>query len=314
MGEANVEECSAKKCVQITPETYRVKQFKLTDIPGVMDGLQWKTAARLMRFWFAGEQYIKNSTQGPPRVFDDLDIETLSASANRLESALQDIQESLAAVQEFDGFVGRTKNWPDELSPGLIVLMARLELLGALSFDKKTLKDQVFDYSGRKAAELDKLTQFNRVKLGSTMLEQASDPLDDLYGSFGAFTVNMAAIDMKTHSQHLLGYPAIEISTVGLYLHDSYDFVNDGAKDQRLGLWSERGVLKRWWDSDYVDDEGTRYFRVSNNSFNKYRAKWKRGGDFMVYSTIRKISVDIMIHLSSIDFDEAKARKAAFNM
>jgi hypothetical protein len=313
MGEAEFQQCSVIDCTKIIPTIFRSKQFKLTDIPGVMDRLKWPTAARLMRHWFAGTPYIKNSTKGSPRVLEDLDIEALSTSAERLRNALKEIQEALANVNEYSGIVGQVKGWFERLSPGLIVLMARLERLGALSFAGKTVADRVFGYSGRKGSELDELTQFNRVALGATWIERAKDPLDDLYGAFGAFTVKMAALDMTTHSSHL-GYPAIQIRSVGLYLHDSYDFVNDGAKDQRLGHWGEHGVLKRMSNDEYIDDDDGRYFRVSNKSFNRYRAKWGRGGDFMVYSTVREIPVDIMVHLNSIDFDEAKARKSEYGM
>ncbi|MEE4465321.1 DUF6402 family protein [Azotobacter chroococcum] len=39
------------------------------------------------------------------------------------------------------------------------------------------------------------------------------------------------------------GYAAIKIEEIGLYVRDTYDFLNAG-DDQLLGYWSKNGVLR----------------------------------------------------------------------
>ena len=72
----------------------------------------------------------------------------------------------------------------------------------------------------------------------------------------------------------------IRVEEVGVYLRDSYDFLNDGFRaaclctDQPLGEWSD-GVGE-----------------VTNDSFNNWRRANNRGGDFLIYSDIKKIPLN----------------------
>lgn len=60
-------------------------------------------------------------------------------------------------------------------------------------------------------------------------------------------------------------------------------------------------------------EDGKDYFRVTNGSFLQYRDKCKNEklnttGDFFVFSTVKKVPIDIVIHFSSIDLEEYAAR------
>lgn len=57
----------------------------------------------------------------------------------------------------------------------------------------------------------------------------------------------------------------------------------------------------------YIDKDDDLYFRVTNSAFVNYREKYKvdnKTGDFFVYSTVKKILVNIVIHLNAIDVEE----------
>lgn len=103
----------------------------------------------------------------------------------------------------------------------------------------------------------------------------------------------------------------LEIRELGLYVRDTYEFMNDG-DDQPLGYWGECGVIKpgvisELMKKEFIDEDGCRYFRITNSSFVKYRGKYKstnKTGDFFVYSTVKKIPTNIIIHLSKIDMEE----------
>jgi hypothetical protein len=221
--------------------------------------------------------------------------------------------ESLSEVNEFNALVGKTKGVLDQLSRGLIVLMGRLEALGLLDAKKKRLVNGSRFFGDLPAIELDRTTQFNRVDVGTTIWEKAFDDLDDVYFALGAFSIKLAATQLRTYAD-LNGYPAIEISEVGMYLRDTYDFLNKKGQDQLLGYWNKTGVIKpdpveyavepkriyRWFKP---------YYRVMNSDYNAYRRRTGKGGDFMIFSTVKTFPVSILIHLNNIDFDEYLGRK-----
>nr|WP_308726521.1 DUF6402 family protein [Cronobacter sakazakii] len=109
------------------------------------------------------------------------------------------------------------------------------------------------------------------------------------------------------------------MNQVGLYVGDYYEFIND-RDDQPLGYWGWHGVIKpslinELFESKVVSKNGNYYYRVTNNSFIEYREKCKKEnniktGDFFVYSTVKKIPVDVIIHISKLDLLEYQARSA----
>ncbi|EOL9037300.1 DUF6402 family protein [Cronobacter sakazakii] len=115
------------------------------------------------------------------------------------------------------------------------------------------------------------------------------------------------------------GLYRIEINQIGLYVRDTYEFMNDG-DDQPFGYWGWHGVIKpslinELFESKVVSKNGNDYYRVTNNSFIEYREKCKKEkniktGDFFVYSTVKKIPVDVIIHISKLDLLEYQARSA----
>jgi hypothetical protein len=222
---------------------------------------------------------------------------------------VKELTQHLAYVNEFSELVGRSKNGIlDQLSPGLIELMGRLEKLGLLNAKNKQLTTASRSFDGLTAIELDQTTQFNFQPVGATLWEKAMDELDDVYGALGTFAIKMAATDVSTYREHTGGFPAIFVREVGLYIRDTYDFRNDDG-DQPLGYWCRKdvrrpGPIDYIRDVDYIDKDGTRYFKVTNASFNKYRDTYKKGGDFMVYSTVQRFPVSIMVHLNDTDFEE----------
>jgi hypothetical protein len=163
------------------------------------------------------------------------------------------------------------------------------------------------------AIELDRTTQFNRVDVGTSITEKAFDDLDDVYFALGAFSIKLAATQLRTYAD-LHGYPTIELSEVGMYVRDTYDFLNKKGQDQLLGYWNRTGVIKpdpveylvepkriyRWFKP---------YYRVMNSDYNAYRRRTGKGGDFLVFSTVKRVPVSIQVHLNDVDFDEYLGRK-----
>lgn len=194
------------------------------------------------------------------------------------------------------------------MSNGLCYIINRLDESGL--FVNNEIKDCYLNYGNLSAIELDETSRFNFIKIGSTLWEKATDTPDDVYGALGSFIIKIAFTDL-TVTRDTDGFMRLEIKELGLYIRDTYEFMNDG-DDQPLGYWGEKGVIKpgvmsELLKKEYIDEDGCRYFRVTNSSFVRYREKYKsenRTGDFFVYSTVKKIPTNIIIHLNRIDMEE----------
>jgi hypothetical protein len=309
---------------QVAGKDSPVETFKITDIPQAMDTLGWSEGARVMRKWFDGASYelpmdVKEGKLSPKNLaaenlLTDLPFDWLFTSSTRVRDDVEELIAELSNVSEFSGTVGRLKTPLNQLSRGLIMLMTRIKRIGHLDINANTLHNAYEDFSGLSAIQLEEISQFNLIRIGASTWEKATDDLDDVYGALGSFIIKMAATKFRTISIDQ-GYPAIQILEIGLYVRDTYDFLNTGP-DQLLGYWSKRGVIRPgpadyYRRPDYIDRNDTRYFKVTNDSFNSYRKKHDKGGDFLVFSTVKRYPVSIMIHLSANDFEEFKARASS---
>lgn len=297
-----------------------VQDFCFTDIPPVMDKLQWTQAARVMRKWINGASYVmpdavklgqvKASTLSPEKILDDVPFEWLFTGSSRVKPIIDELDEQLGSISDYNQLVGRLPNLMTQLSNGLLLLIKRLDQLGAVDLENMSLKNANFDFSDRSAIQLDETTQFNLRTVSTSKWDQATDDLDDVYGAMGGFAIKLAATKISTVVQKG-AQSTIFIDEVGMYLRDTYDFNNKGG-DQFLGYWNYDGVLSSkaaslagvalsaktlYW-------LGGKYFRVTNNSYNEWREKCGKGGDFLIFSTVRKLPVKIEIHIGKTDLEE----------
>ncbi len=296
-----------------------VDVFKITDIPAAMSQLGWTEGARLMRKWFDNSAYemsiaVKVGDTSPSnldaqKLLTDLPFDWLFSASSRVRGPVESLVSDLQDVHEFNGLIGRTKSPLTQLSNGLVVFMTRLKRIGLLDENACALQNAYEDFSKLSAMQLEETSQFNLIRLGSTLWEKATDNLDDVYGALGSFAIKIAATKFRTLSNDY-GFPAIKIEEIGLYVRDTYDFLDD---DQLLGYWNRKGVI-RPWPHDYlsvpshIDRNGDRYFKVTNGAFNQYRKQKNLGGDFLVFSTVKRYPVSISIHLNRTDFAEFKYR------
>jgi hypothetical protein len=305
------------------PQAAASSGFDITQIPAVMEKLGGVQGPRFMRRWFNSPAFVLpmdfKTGRKDARLLDkahrleDLPFEWLEQS-KRLGPTVKSVVEELSDVYEFNGRVGRVKQALDQLSRGLIVLMERLEALGLLDAKKKLLKDGGRFFGDLPAIQLDYTSQFNRVDVGVSFMEKAFDELDDVYFALGSFSIKLAATALRTYSAHN-GFPAIEISEIGLYVRDTYDFLNQQGKDQLLGYWSDTGVTKPdpveyFVTPKTITRSSKSYVKVTNDSFNEHRRRTGKGGDFIAFSTVKRVPVSILVHLGTIDFDEYLGRKS----
>ncbi|QXH49183.1 hypothetical protein KSS94_14600 [Pseudomonas fakonensis] len=308
-----------------------VKAFRVSDIPDAMALKGWTQAEQIMRRWFTGAPYVmtkavkkgdKKASELPAeQVMTDLPFEWLFTGSARVKPVVDDVVAKLKRVNNYNALVGRvltSSPIEKQLSNGLVQLMRRLSKLGAIDLEQGQLRNCYFDFSAKSAIELDECAQFNYLTVGTTPKEQAIDAMDDVYGALGGFAIKIAATSMWTVREP--GVPAkIVIDEIGLYVRDTYDFLNSGGEDQFLGYWNATdvrdatGVLarpaQRYTDlkastSPRIEDQGKTFYRVTNDSFNQYRALHNKGGDFLIFSTVHKVKVDIEIPIGKIDIAE----------
>lgn len=306
---------------QVAGRETPVETFKITDIPLAMDSLEWKEGARVMRKWFDNPAYeipmdVKLGRTSPSslsstQLLTDLPFEWLLSSSTRVNDPVTQKVAELGRVEEFNNTVGRLKTPITQLSPGLIQLMTRLQRIGHLDTKTRKLHNAYEDFSDLSAIQLEETSQFNWFPIGASLWEKATDNLDDVYGALGSFVIKIAASKLRTIADHH-GFPAIEIEEIGLYVRDTYDFLNV-EDDQLLGYWNKKGVIRPdfidyYAEPNFIDKGITRYFKTTNDNFNHYRKKTGKGGDFLVFSTVKHYPVSILIHLSDIDFKEFSAR------
>lgn len=229
-----------------------VKRFRITDIPDVMDSMSWPQAALCMRRWIKGEPYempqdVKQGVTKPtalPKklVMDDLPFEWLFSGTTRVKPIIDKLKKELAVVQDYNSMVGRLYDTSVHMSPGLKNFMFKLQKLGAVNSDHRIESSAAFDFSSRSAMQLDELSQINFIVVGTGLWSQATDDLDDVYGALGGFSIKIAATKFSV-VHDTAGPSKIRIDEVGLYVRDTYDFLNiDG--DQLLGYWGFKGVIR----------------------------------------------------------------------
>ena len=103
--------------------------------------------------------------------------------------------------------------------------------------------------------------------------------LDSMVAALGNFSIYVSPIAGEASLEQ--GRTKIRLDKVGFHVMDSFDF--EGS--QSLGYWDE--------DANRVE---TGFFfggtSVSNESFREWRARDKKGGDFLVYSDVKIVTLN----------------------
>lgn len=100
--------------------------------------------------------------------------------------------------------------------------------------------------------------------------------LDDMSAALGNFAFRVLVSGSVTAASRVSGYQ-ITITEVGVYIRDSYDFNGD----QFLGYWDDS-------DNSVSMINPLSGTGVSNSDFRAWRSRNGRGGDFLVFSDIKR--------------------------
>ena len=178
-------------------------------------------------------------------------------------------------------------------------------------------------------ADIEKLHrefQFQLLKVDGSLHQRIAEQLrveltnqgmpDDLTGALGSF--NFYAAVSRFHIERNATRVTAVVTGIAVYVKDSYTFATDpGEASQYLGHWNKRSVvispyasiLSKHVDADYpivADKKPVRpetfledmiYYPVRNRSFRDWQVKHQQGGDFIVYSDVRWVTLDTPIRV-----------------
>ncbi|MBI3897430.1 MAG: hypothetical protein HY308_03930 [Gammaproteobacteria bacterium] len=279
---------SAPAAVQ-EEKSEKVRLFRITDIPDVMEKrLGWTVGAKLMRRWFANPSFAMS------RDVKKNDVDARSLSAFQIDERIVTMEWALRFSRVSGAYLQLLNGW--RTPAGLALLRDRID---------RSPKGKIgwrFGDLSQPGKALDQTCQVNFMELGNL-----SDPLDDFFGGIARASLKIAVSGVVTPLK--LGRYSIAVDEVGLYLRDTYDF-NDDSYDlisQPLGYWGfqgvQRGVKLRWdieIDEVYANKDDVpadRVYAVQNEDFRHYRNKYGKGGDFVIYSDVRRVRLPVPIVL-----------------
>ncbi|ELQ6127303.1 hypothetical protein R2255_004372, partial [Cronobacter dublinensis] len=180
--------------------------------PDVMASMGWIIAEKFMRKWFGDSLYEMTreekigdkdiATIDKEHVLTDLDFEWLLKS-ERVAKIFSNYVLSVSFVKDYHEFLGKKLTTSNALSNGLSVIISRIEQNGFFDRGSETLRECNMDFTSLSAINLENKSQFNFIRIGSTIWEKGTDELDDVYGALDSFIIKVAFTKMRIKKQVL---------------------------------------------------------------------------------------------------------------
>ncbi|WP_419685582.1 DUF6402 family protein [Burkholderia theae] len=289
-----------------------VPPFDIQEIPDAMRKLWMPISAKLMERWFAGSlnysptdgdetAYINQDGEPyPPEMYDTKTIKldwVLKYERAKVQyDALQKIEYLL------------TRNSMNAIGNALSSLRASYREIDALGLCHGDLK------------ELHRRFQFQRAGVESSLGQKIDTFIaqrvrgggipDDLTGALGSFSF-YAAVGYAYFNQD---GSHVTITSIIIYIKDNYTFTTEeGQPSQYLGHWNRNGAAIvpaslaagaagiPWIDYPVAIGDmrvpGNVYYPVRNSSFRQWQQRYRRGGDFVIFSDYRYIRLREPIQL-----------------
>ncbi|WP_241609554.1 DUF6402 family protein [Rosenbergiella australiborealis] len=254
-----------------------VNFFHIDMIPDAMDKMKWPVAAKLMRHWFntkpalvftlkTKDQYQHGKAQAIPDGVVNCDIVKM-AWAIQFEQVIKGI-ESLSST--WDSPKGR-------------------ELLKKrLSQKDDYLKKNVSIGYTNNIRELEDTAQVN-----VTLIGKKTDTINEWYGAIGNINLKVC---IRGNTEIRKEGVFFIVESVGYYLKDTYDFIDNGYPEP-LGIWSKDRTLSKAESSVYLSSylsgfwgllfrKFSGFVPVFNEDFRKWQKKHNSGGDYIVFSDV----------------------------
>jgi hypothetical protein len=201
----------------------------LTWIPGIMRSKGWAEGAALMEEWFRRPASIR------PAKIEDTSINCGPPLLNAIK--MSRVLGFARAKTVHDKMLSE-KIWRNEAG--------KKEIAKAL--DSSGIAAQ-FKASPGKSIEFGDLTSANVIAIEATYIQSRSCENGTIQDGLAAALANFKfRLAIKGTASHVGGKTLVSVKAVGIYVKDSYDFINDGSfnwlcwcSDQPLGSW-DKGV------------------------------------------------------------------------
>jgi hypothetical protein len=238
----------------------------LTNIPRIMRGKAWLNGARLLDIWFSRSHAIAPNYSSPEE------------STIKMDSWVLRFQRA----REVYAQLVRDRIWANQAAQQRLANLLRQQgLLGSASRSFGALNSSV--------------PLQDRSYVNFRAIPEGSD-FDDMTAALGAFVLRVVVAGTVA-PQRAVGGAApsafdVEISEVGVYVRDSFDFEGD----QYLGCWSDNpdGFLplmppEPGMGMGFAPFRPPVFSPVGNRDFREWRRRTGRGGDFLVFSDLKRL-------------------------
>jgi hypothetical protein len=291
-------------------------KFEITDIPAAMSKMGWHVSAALLKKWFAyapknqaldAYQKANGFRKDSSSTYPDDRIDITSISLDWVES------------------YPRTKQAFSKLGENLYLTTPRAkdELLRKVYPYREKRSLNALDACGGDIARLHQRFQFQRILVDTTTLEKAEQFFgailhhgkpDDLAGALGGFAMYTAVAEAN-FKPGLLGGTNLEVTKVAIYAKNPYSFFDDTTDggSQYLGHWNRDGIClvpegfvaqkANWgnWSNYAIQPEGPygrTFWPVHNRDFRRWQDVHNAGGDMILYSDYRLVTLSPPIKLT----------------
>lgn len=283
-----------------------IAPLDIQEIPGAMRRLFMPVSARLMERWFAGalnysptdrDEALCINQEGQPYPPDMYDMKSV-----KLEWVLKYPR----ARAQYNALQQRERLTTPRAVESLRRCLSRVRMtdttIDALALCNGNLaelhKRFQFQFAGVESTFGQKLDEFILQRLTNSGLP------DDLTGALGSFNIYAAVAyaEFDRDARHAT------ITSIYLYVRDNYTFSDrTGEQSQYLGHWNHKRVVLvpatgaagiagiRWLDYPVVAEgkrsRGNIYYPVRNKSFREWQLRHRRGGDFVIFSDYRCVTL-----------------------
>ncbi len=259
--------------------------FVLEDIPDEMRRRGWFVGRELMLRWFRESRY--EMTEDEKKGKDD----PRSLASSKIDEKIVTMAWAMKYQRVRDAMNKLRENWANvEGKKHLFKLLKER--------NSNVAQCWRFGDLSQPGKVLDKTCQINYFLIGNFY-----DPLDDFSAALFRCSLKIAVTGIVDYFDSNKS-ARIAIDEYGFYIRDTYDF-NDDKFDlisQDLGRWGrgyvnrailllaseipiiKKNELKKNSIHNKKLDSGP--YRVTNESFRTYRAKYAKGGDFVIFSDV----------------------------
>ncbi|MEE3664119.1 DUF6402 family protein [Brenneria sp. g21c3] len=280
-----LKERNASSSVEVTP-------LQVTEIPAAMRKMGWKRSAKLLDRWFSSPAWAmpeswKSGRDMPKALYipsEHCDEETIKMSW---------VLNYPRVKEKFDELITTRAYSP----AGLRQVVKRLKALGwdgrgAYTFGR-------YNIIGRPVVSAREMEQYyqNNFIAACTFPYNIFDTLDDMYGALGTFNLKTGLLGTAFRDTDNKVY--FDTRYIGVYVKDTFEFINNNGSDQFLGVWTDNGILTRGkfilMATSQLNESAKKYYyqfignkiaKIHNSDFQHYRDKNNKGGDFVILSDV----------------------------